>query len=56
MAEHGVFALIENWDSVIKVVIEIHKNKTAFMSTFLINREKNSVCFLDCLSIDHLTV
>jgi len=39
MAEHGVFALIENWDSVIKVVIEICKNKIAFRSPFLIERK-----------------
>lgn len=41
MAGYGVFALIENWDSVINVVIDMHKNKIAFMNTFLINREKN---------------
>lgn len=53
MAGYGVFALIENWDSVINVVIDMRKNKIAFMNTFLINREKNLVFVF---SIEHLTI
>lgn len=31
MAGSGVFEMIENWDSVIHVVIDMHKNKIAIM-------------------------
>lgn len=54
MAGYGVFALIENWDSVINVVIDMRKNKIAFMNTFLINREK--ICLVFVFSVEHLTV
>lgn len=40
MAGFGVFEMIENWDSVINVVIDMHKNKIAIMNTFLITRAK----------------
>lgn len=46
MAGYDVFPLIENWNSVINVVIDMHKNKIAITNTFLINREKKSVWIL----------
>lgn len=54
MAGYGVFALIENWDLVINVVIDMHKNKIAFMNTFLTNRKKIFLVFI--LSVEHLTI
>lgn len=51
MAGYDVFALMENWDSVINVVIDMHKKCNY---KYFFNQQNTSIWFL--FSIEHLTL